>query len=118
MEVKKIVDVAGYNNQRAEFLHMIGELVDGVAYWKEYAQDLQTQVEDLGHDLDECDKARNEYRDAELQAKRDNLMLTNQIESTRRTMMSIQDELRDSLAPETYEVLASIFDLDLPFEEV
>lgn len=114
MEVKKV----GLEVQKSEYLYLIGQLVDDVAYWKEYAQDLQTQVEDLGHDLDDCDKARNEYRDAELQAKKDNLMLTNQIESTRRTMMSIQDELRDSLAPETYEVLASIFDLDLPFEEV
>ena len=118
MEVKKIVDVAGYNNQRAEFLHMIGQLVDSVAYWKEYADDLRTQVEDLGHDLDDCDKARKESRDAELKAKKENLMLMNRIESTNRTMLSIQDELRDSLAPETYEVIASIFDLDLPFEEV
>lgn len=114
MEVKKV----GFEVQKSEYLHVIGQLVDDVAYWKEYAQDLQTQVEDLGHDLDDCDKARAEYRDAELKAKKENLMLTNRIESTRRTMMSIQDELRDSLAPETYEVLASIFDLDLPFEEV
>ncbi len=118
MEVKKIVDVAGYNNQRAEFLHMIGELVDSVSYWKEYADDLRTQAEDLGHDLDDCDKARKESRDAELKAKKENLMLMNRIESTRRTMLSIQDELRDSLAPETSGVLASIFDLDLLFEEV
>lgn len=114
MEVKKV----GFEVQKSEYLHVIGQLVDDVACWKEYAQDLQTQVEDLGHDLDECDQARKNSRDAELKAKKENLMLTNRIESTRRTMMSIQDELRDSLAPETYEVLASIFDLDLPFEEV
>lgn len=118
MEVKKIVDVAGCDNQRVEFLYMINQLVDNVAYWKEYAQDLQHQVEDLGHDLDDCDAARKESRDAELKAKKENLMLTNRIESTRRTMLSIQDELQDSLAPETYEVIASLFDLDLPFEEV
>ena len=114
MEVKKV----GFEVHRSEYLHVIGQLVDDVAYWKEYAQGLQTQVEDLGHDLDECDEGRKNARDAELAAKKENLMLTNKIASTNRTMMSIQDELRESLATETYEVLASLFDLDLPFEEV
>lgn len=115
MEVKKVM---GFEIHKSEYLHLIGQLVDDVAYWKEYAEDLQDQVEDLGHDLDDCDKARKDNRDAELKAKKENLMLTNRIESTKRTMMSIQNELWESLATETYEMLASIFDLDLPFEEV
>lgn len=114
MEVKKI---QGLECQKNEYLRLIGELVDQVAYWKEYAGDLQTQVEDLGHDLDDCDAARKELTDHELKAKREVLMLTNKIDNINRTMRSIQSELSESLAGDTYEVLARLFDLDLPFTE-
>lgn len=114
MEVKKI---QGLECQKNEFLRLIGELVDQVAYWKEYAGDLQTQVEDLGHDLDDCD-AECERRKKEAQeAIRERNIKNMKLEDINRTMRSIQSELSESLAGETYEVLAGLFDLDLPFTE-
>lgn len=115
MEVKTI---HGFEYQKSEYLHQIGYLVDQVSHWKEYADDLRHQVEDLGHDLDQCDADLQQRKKDAQEVVRDRNIKEIKINEMKRVMRSIQDELEDSLTPDTYEMLASVFDLELPFEEV
>lgn len=115
MEVKTI---HGFEYQKSEYLHQIGYLVDRVSYWREYADDLKHQVEDLGQDLDQCDAERERRKKEAQEAIRERNARDIRINEMKRVMRSIQDELEDSLTPDTYEMLAGVFDLDLPFEEV
>ena len=115
MEVKTI---HGFEYQKSEYLHAIGYLVDQVSYWKEYADDLRHQVEDLGNELDVCDEALNKSRADVKKIIDERNSRDIRINEMKRVMRSIQNELEDSLTPDTYEMLASVFDLDLPFEEV
>lgn len=115
MEVTKI---QGFEHQKAEYLHAIGYLVDQVSYWKEYAEDMRHQVEDLGRTIDDCGEDNIALGKKYDEVIRQRNARDIQISEMMRVMRSIQDELQDSLTIETYNMLASVFDLELPFEEV
>ena len=116
MEVKDTT-----NRIENEYLEQIRRLTQDVAYWKEYASDLMSDRADLQSQLEQMGEQVDILSETQENNNRNECMLNMQICNMKRVIQSIQNELYESLTPETYEVLASVFDLDfqeLPFEEV